>query len=149
MTFDLAEFIRESNLIEGIDRPTTAQEIEAAEHFLALDEIGAIDMIELVGQIQPGTLIRSQLGMDRQIGNHVTPPGGEGVIAGLTNLLLVIKDHGVSPYNAHCAYASLHPFMDCNGRSSRLLWLWMMGGETRLPFLRWFYYQSLSRHDGD
>ena len=60
-------------------------------------------------------------------------------------------DGQASPYDVHCEYEDLHPFMDGNGRTGRALLAWMMirrkGWESTfaLPFLHRWYYQSLDR----
>lgn len=49
---------------------------------------------------------------------------------------------GEMAYHLHHSYETLHPFTDGNGRSGRMLWLWMMQ-EAPLGFLHTWYYQSL------
>ncbi len=78
-----------------------------------------------------------------RVGNHIAPPGGAGIVAGLNKILDAIEQNSLDAYEAHVAYEDLHPFTDGNGRSGRALWLWMKGGQAPLGFLHEFYYQAL------
>jgi len=61
--------------------------------------------------------------------------------------------NSVHPYLIHHAYETLHPFMDGNGRSGRILWACQMLAHDYSPglalgFLHCFYYQALSHGQG-
>jgi hypothetical protein len=139
----LANFVRESNRIEGILRDPTPLEIAAHEELLTTDFIGIPEVAKFVSLIQPGAVLRDRPGLNVRVGRHLPPPGGPDVAEALEALLggMGFED----PFTFHLQYETLHPFMDGNGRSGRALWLCMMGGIERVPlgFLHTFYYQSL------
>lgn len=146
-TSELIEsFISESNRIEGIHRVTEA-EIVSMHTFLDLEYIKVDDLVFFVNVYQPGAHLRLNGEMVR-IGNHVPPTGGQAILYHLESCLHVANNESVTPYEAHIEYEILHPFTDCNGRSGRALWLWMMtrgGSDVPLGFLHTFYYQSLDK----
>ena len=140
--FALAEFVTESNRIEGLG-PATPGELLAHEDFLS-QPISVVSLARFVATVADAEL-RMHPGMDVRVGRHFPPRGGEGIVAALKGLLADIIEWKVASYEAHQRYETLHPFMDGNGRSGRALWLWQMGGIERAPlgFLHHFYYQSL------
>ncbi len=152
---DLTDFVIESNLIEGIDRPALPTEIEAYKEFLGLAKITVADLEAFVDVIQPGAKLRREVGMDVGVGDYIPPTplnlrqltqprGGAMIESELLIILGRIDGSSLTPYEAHIRYERLHPFLDGNGRSGRVLWLWMMGGKSPLGFLHSFYYQTLS-----
>ena len=149
--FTIRDFVRESNRIEGIVREPTDVEIAAHEKFSLLYGISIGNMEAFVNEIEPGGRLRDQDGLDVRVGGHIPPRGGRAIRTLLTELLEK-SCHlmwPVSPYRVHLKYELLHPFTDGNGRSGRVLWLWMMGGIEKAPlgFLHHFYYQALAASD--
>lgn len=148
----MRDFIRESNRIEGIKRELFLHEIEAHENIMELEELRIEDICNFVKAIAKAPL-RDREGMDVSVGNHVPDYGGHQIRSKLDALLGKINIGALSPYEAHHCYESLHPFMDGNGRSGRVIWLWIMQKQLGVDamdviyargFLHSWYYQSLS-----
>lgn len=140
------DFIRESNRIEGIEREPTETEIAAHAAFLSLQTVRVVDVEGFVADVAARPMRKSP-GMNVLVGRHMPPPGGPDIEDDLTALLIGVNCCDVTPYEAHIEYEKLHPFMDGNGRSGRVLWAWQMRNEGldpfSLPFLHRFYYQAL------
>ncbi len=116
-------FTRESNRIEGIDRELTEAEIEESERFMAQDVSSLSDLLQFVSVYQPDAELRDRAGLNVRVGNHFPPPGD---ITVKTRLLDILTDAQVGdPYSTHVRFESLHLFIDGNGRSGRMLWMWM------------------------
>jgi hypothetical protein len=140
--YDLHDFVRESNMIESIYRAPTAEEINESIRFLALSQVTIADLEQFVKVNAPGHRLRDKVGLNVRIGRHLPPAGGPAIKKKLQALLDKIEMAELTPFQAHQAYEDLHPFTDGNGRSGRILWLWMMQ-DAPLGFLRTYYYQSL------
>lgn len=145
MKFDLEEFVRESNRIEGILRAPKPQEIYAHAAFINVVQPTTADLEGFVGVIAPGHRLRDKHGLDVYVGNHVPPRGAPEIRTALDTLLARVNEGAdlYHPWQAHIDYETLHPFTDGNGRSGRALWLWQMQAAP-LGFLHQFYYQTLS-----
>jgi len=144
----LETFVRESNWIEGILRDPSKDEVVAHHQFLSADGAPDIERMErFVSRVQPDAVLRRMTGLDVRVGNHIAPPGGPVIEVALRDML--IDAPHMHPFRTHRLYETLHPFTDGNGRSGRVLWLWMMRerGEAErvraLGFLHLWYYQSL------
>lgn len=141
-------FIKESNRIEGIKRSPTKAEIEEFQRFMAQDSISMDDMIQFVSVYQPGALLRDKDGMNVRVGTYKPPGGCIQMRDALQDILNIANrnegDRSIA-YQVHIKYEALHPFMDGNGRSGRMLWMWMMK-DAPLGFLHTFYYQTLTAY---
>lgn len=140
----LLPFIIESNRIEGIKRPPTEEEIIAAHTVMDLDHLILKDILYFVGVYEPTAQLRDRKGLNVTVGNHFPPAGDITVKTRLLDLLQDVNSRKFTPYELHVRYELLHPFTDCNGRSGRIIWRWMMReDEVPLGFLHTWYYQSL------
>jgi len=139
----MRDFVEESNRIERIFQ-TTDEEILAHEEFINLNKLSIAGLVEFVNVCQPNAGLRDSHGLDVRVGNYFPPGGGPEVISTLQTLLDNVNESSLSPFEAHVEYEMLHPFTDCNGRSGRVLWLWMMREAPSIGFLHTFYYQTLA-----
>lgn len=143
----LRRFISESYGIEGIfidPEDIDNADVAATQHFLALETITVEDMQELALSMGAECKLRERKGMNVQVGGYTPVRGGPGMQTRLNYVL----DSESSPYLVHRQYEKLHPFMDGNGRTGRLLWLWqtmkLNGGVIpAIGFLHTWYYESL------
>lgn len=153
---EVRDFIRQSLAIEGIHREPTEAEIMEWFRFMDLEEVTIADLEQFISVYQPTTayddgcptVLRDQEGMDVSIGGKWAPRGGPRIRVALEALLEAMAEYAGDPesaWRAHIEYEHLHPFLDGNGRSGRMLWCWMMGDAPTLSlsFLQAFYYETL------
>ncbi len=144
----LVKFVDESNRIEGLhfDLESLHEQVPFYRDFLNLAVVRVGDLVNFVRDIQPDAKMRSEAGMDVMVGSHRPWPGGPYIEKFLQEIL-DRANKGTDPYEIHCDYEDLHPFMDGNGRSGRMLWLWQMVNQQNYSlergFLHQFYYQTL------
>lgn len=144
-------FLRESNKIEGLTHEPTWEEQIAFARFYR-EPISFASVTEYQKTVAPAHPLRTEPGMNVGVNSHVAPYGGPQIEEALREILRAIGLTTFDPYQTHCEFLTLHPFMDGNGRTARALWARQMRDLGRDPFIRpflhTFYYQALSAADG-
>ncbi len=143
--FVVKAFVVESNGIEDI---YGEPDLVPSLRFLDLDRPCTGDLCKFV-RSEAGAALRVEADMNVKIGDHTPPAGGPDVGFRIGALVCDAVNNAQTPYTLHCRYEALHPFMDGNGRSGRILWAWQMLHHDIRPglslgFLHAFYYQTLA-----
>ncbi len=138
----MLDLIRESNLIEGIDDHDEDMQSLVAWGYLSMQQSLNHSVIrktqKLITLHQKG-LLPHQKGYYRdlskaevRVGKHIAP--ASGLVKGLMdNWLLDYKS--LTPQEAHIRFEKIHPFVDGNGRTGRMLMWWhelKLGGAPTL-----------------
>lgn len=154
------EFIRESNLIEGINSPEAdAQSWEAWLWLVDREHVGREDLLELHGLITRGQLAKSESGQFRRVpvsvGGHL-PPAPFIAQQQIYEWLMDLMQHWqtLDPKEMHIRFEKIHPFVDGNGRTGRMLMWWHELKQGEDPTLirsneadRHYYYQWFREDD--
>lgn len=141
-TIDMEKYIRESNLIEGIDDPVEdAQSLSAWTWLSQQDNIGCAELFELHKRIvkNQNDLSPNEKGnyrfMQVYVGGY-QPPNALRVAELMEDWLHELafyNDH--DPKEQHIKFEKIHPFADGNGRTGRMLMWWHELKLGRLPTL--------------
>ena len=125
---DMTQHIRESNLIEGIDDEEADQDSMMAWQRLVKErEITHGVLMQLHSEItlHQQDLYQNERGNYRRIQVYVgahTPPAAHMIPSLMMDYLQTFKS--MDPINAHIRFETIHPFVDGNGRTGRMLLWW-------------------------
>ncbi len=149
----LGQLMQESNWIEGDRTPSGkgklfSDDLEAAQEFLdgPINERTLFQLHARLAACRPYAKSYKDLwgkwrDCDVWIGGKKAPSPEE--VPKMMRLWLAVH-HDKTAWQAHNEFEWAHPFVDLNGRTGRLIWLHRMGGQSKLPFLQAYYYQTLS-----
>lgn len=123
-------YIRESNLIEGINDPKQdAQSLKAWEYLSGWDNVGEKQLLEVHKIITKGQLPRYESGYYRNVNVYVgnyTPPNARLAKHLIYNWVLDLHHdyNKLEPLLMHIRFEKIHPFIDGNGRTGRMFYWW-------------------------
>jgi fido (protein-threonine AMPylation protein) len=127
-SFSIAEFVRESNLIEGIDCPAAEHEsIEAWYWLVGQKDLRMKEILKLhkliIHHIDPriaGKLRKCNV----RVGTYICPDHKD-IKHDLEHLIAQpLPKDAVYALAWHRNFENIHPFEDGNGRTGRLIYLW-------------------------
>jgi Fic family protein len=145
-----AQHLRESNLIENIDDPAADAAMEEAWLRLARRDRLTLETVLYTHQLITAAQLGDHAGRLRQVrvmvGGRICPPQEQvsGLLADWLRDMQRWKE--LDPQAMHVKFEHIHPFIDGNGRTGRLLLWWHQIRLGQAPILlraseRWDYYE--------
>lgn len=146
----IPRWIRESNLIEGVDDPDADRQCLLAWQWFVEQPFSLETILSLHKRVMAGRLPITYLGVwrpvDVTVGGRLCPPWED-----VPRLMkdweerFRMANGEYQPIIAHVAFENIHPFVDGNGRTGRMIMNWQRTLSYRRPLTilykdRWEYY---------
>jgi Fic family protein len=144
----MIEWIRESNLIEGVDEPEEDRRSLRAWNWLIKQPFITLDILLTLHR----KIMRKKLGREAghlrtcnvYVGNRTCPHYEQ--VPQLLHYWLHGSAKTDSPERAHVEFEKIHPFVDGNGRTGRMIMNWQRVHNNLEPLCiladhRWAYYE--------
>lgn len=138
---DLTQHFHESNLIEGIDSPAADECLKEAWKYLEQQDVldkGVICRVQKIATLHQKDLQPDWRGYYRKIPVYI---GGHEAVhpvaidAMMADFIYMSNWKEKSPKELHIEFERIHPFVDGNGRTGRLLMWWQECREGKDPTL--------------
>lgn len=142
------KFMLDSNKIEGEDR-LNPNDILAVETMLkgGLNKGTILSVHKLLGEYLNEDWTGKWRTCEVRVGSYF-PPVAKNVPALMNKYFEEAGE--MDSFTAHNQFVNIHPFVDINGRVSRLIWLKKAIEENynfSITFLHKYYYQALARQN--
>lgn len=126
---DMRDHIRQSNLIEGVDDPFDDRlSYEAWKWLVKQPRLNRNIVMQLHAMIMLGKLEAREMGHNRQVDVYIGGRKAPAPYAAAGMLNEWIQEmrgwKKLDPQEMHVKFEHIHPFVDGNGRTGRLLMWW-------------------------
>lgn len=125
--YQIEEYLRESNAIEGVHDEAALSQAKEAWEYLKTQDTLTHETLKRVHELllcnrQPD-IAGEYRNVNVYVGND-TPPSPGALDKYMEKLLTIEVDSALAALQWHVKFEKIHPFEDGNGRVGRLVYLW-------------------------